>query len=352
VLPRVAPDLDFLWITSPQGAALLADPAAPGARERAHARACVVRSRPLSLAEQVEVPLALARERVSLFHAPNSYTHPLLAGRLVVTVHDLTLLRFRENLPNPVGRAYHDFMTGVAVRRAARILTVSHFTAADVAASYRGVAERLRPVWNGIASGFRPVRERGALERVRSAYGLPESFVLYLGSCKPHKNLPRLLEAYGDLPPALRRAHPLVLVARPDPRYPEIEAAVRRLGADGLWRPAIAEADLAAVYSLARVLAMPSLHEGFGFPLVEAMACGTPVLASRAASLPEIGGEACAYADPLDTGAIRSELEHLLDDTGWHQELARRGLERSRLFSWETTARRVADVYREALESR
>src|SRR5207245_11381575 len=108
--------------------------------------------------------------------------------------HDRAPLLFGESRPTAVGGACHDFMAGVAARRAARILTVYHFSAADVAASYRGVAERLRQVWNGIASGFRPVRERGALERVGSAYGLPESFVLYLGSCKPHKNLPRLLE--------------------------------------------------------------------------------------------------------------------------------------------------------------
>jgi glycosyltransferase involved in cell wall biosynthesis len=342
-LPRVAPDLDFLWLAGPAGATEL--PVAPNARVR------IVRSRLLGVGEQLEVPLALRREHVDLFHAPNSYTHPLLAGRFVVTVHDLTLKRFRAYLPNPIGRAYYDLMTGTAVRGAERILTVSHFTAADVASSWSEAAPRLRPVWNGVGAGFRPVRDPAAIARVRAAYGLPESFVLYIGSCKPHKNLPRLIEAYAGLPPTLRAAHPLVLVARPDPRYPEIEAAIARRGlaADVRWCPDVAEADLAALYSLAALFVMPSLHEGFGFPLAEAMACGAASLAANAASLPEIGGDACAYADPLDAGAIRDGLERLLADAGARADLSRRGLERARRFSWEDTARSVAAVYREAL---
>ena len=342
-LPRVAPDLEFLWLCTREGAPALASMPA--------GRTVVVATRPLSVGEQVEVPLALARHGVDLFHAPNSYTHPLLAGRLVVTVHDLILTRYRANLRNPAGRAYYDFMTHMAVSRAARILTVSRFTADDVASLWAGVSARLRPVWNGVSDRFRPVHDRAVLERTREACGLPGRFILYLGSCKPHKNLPRLIEAYGGLSTTERSDHPLVLVARRDPRYPEIERSIADLGleSDVLWRPGIAEEHLAALYSLAEFLIMPSLYEGFGFPLAEAMACGTAVLAARAASLPEVGGDACDYVDPLSANAIRAGLRRMIHQPAHRDELSRRGLERSRAFSWEETARQVAAVYREAL---
>ncbi len=343
-LPQAAPDMEFRW--------LCLSGTGEGLPRGSRAQAVELHSPPVGITEQIEVPRVLQRHRVSLFHAPNSSTHPLAVSRFVVTVHDLTLKRFPEFLPNPVGRAYYTFMTDRAVRRAARVITVSQFTSDDVAASWPCAADKLRPVWNGVSRTFRPVHDRHALESVRGRRELPERFLLYVGTCKRHKNLPRLLAAYSQLSAERRRGNPLVLIARPDRRYPEVEEAIRRTGIaeQVLWRPGVSDDDLPAIYTMARFVIMPSLYEGFGFPVAEAMACGTPSVVSRAGSLPEIGGDACIYADPYSVEDIHRALERAVDDDSLRATLSERGIARSVRFSWERAASEVAQVYREALE--
>jgi glycosyltransferase involved in cell wall biosynthesis len=311
-----------------------------------------VRSALLSVGEQAEVPLVLRREGIDLLHAPASFTFPVLAPRLVVTVHDFVLRRYPEFLPSVAGRAYYRLMNHLGVRGAARIAAVSEFTRGELLAFWPEAAGKTRVVLNGVAASFRPVREARDLERVRDAYELPRSFVLYVGTRKKHKNLPRLLEAYARLPESLRRESPLVAIAGPDPRYPEVDAAVARHGLTEVvrWRARVDERDLPAVYSLARLLVQPSLQEGFGLPVLEAMACGTPCLVARAGALPEVGGDACLYADPLDVADLHRGLLRLTEDGGLRAELSRRGIERARQLPWSRAAAGLAALYREALD--
>jgi alpha-1,3-rhamnosyl/mannosyltransferase len=191
---------------------------------------------------------------------------------------------------------------------------------------------------------------RGALRR---ALALPEQYALYVGTWKRHKNLPRLLHAYGALDRDLRRRVPLVLVARSDARYPEVEEAARAAGVfdEVLWRADVPEAQMPALYSMARCVVLPSLYEGFGLPVAEGLACGTPALVSRSGALPEVGGDACLTCDPYDPGSIAEGLARLLGDDSLHQDLTSQTLQRARAFSWESAAQRVAAVYREVLAS-
>jgi len=344
-LPEVAPDLEFRWLCSAAQAEQLPR------NERAYP--VVLRTAPISVGEQVEVVRALRRLGVGLLHAPASFTVPLLAPRLVVTVHDFILRRFPEFLPSLPGRAYHRMMNHLSISRASKVITVSDFTRADVLRFWRGVAAKTHTIPNGVSAAFRPVRDASVLDRVRASQRLPENFVLYIGTRKRHKNLVRLIEAYAGVPESLRLLNPLVLVTPPDPRYPEVEEAVRGAGIQEsvLWRLPLADEELPAVYSMARFLVLPSLMEGFGLPLLEAMACGTPSLAARAGALPEVGGEASWYADPLDVADLRRGLIRLMEDAAVRKDLSERGLLRVRSFDWRKTASEVAGLYREVLSS-
>lgn len=342
-LAATATDLRFFWLCAARDCDRL-----PSA---SNASPLVVRAQPFGVAEQIAVPIVLRRHAIDLLHAPTSTTLPVLAPRLVVTVHDLILQRFPDFLPNPVGRAYYRMMTRAAVARARRIIAVSEFTRREVIESWPGVEGKTRVIWNGVASRFHPVRDAGKLQDVSRRLGLPENFALYVGTRKKHKNLPRLIEAYGRLSAAQRARCPFVLVAPPDERYPEVEAAVRRagVGADVHWRSTIADDDLPALYARARFVVLMSIYEGFGLTVVEAQACGTPALVASAASLPEVTGEGGMYADPCDVASIHQGLARLVDDDAQRDRLAQLALRNATRFRWENAAAQVASVYREAL---
>lgn len=342
-LVEVAPDLDFVWLCAPGGERHM--PAAP------NARALVTRARPFSASEQIELALLLRRGGVRLVHAPTSSTLPVLAPRLVVTVHDLILKRFPEFLASRIGRGYYNLMLLAAVKRARRIIAVSEFTRRDVVASWPAADGKTRTILNGVGAGFHPVTDRDALSDTRRRLGLPPGYVLYVGTRKRHKNLPRLLEAYSRLTPSQRAKAPLVLLAPPDSRYPEADALIASCGIAGDVHALadVADDDLPALYSMARCVALVSLYEGFGFPVVEAQACGTPTLIADAASLPEVAGEASLSADPNDAGSIRAALARLIDDDALRAGLAARAPAAAARFSWRRAATQVAEVYREAL---
>jgi glycosyltransferase involved in cell wall biosynthesis len=342
-LVEVAPEMRFFWLCRAGDAGRL--PRAAGATP------LVLRAAPMSLFEQIEVPLALVRERIALLHAPAAQTLPVLVPRLVVTFHDLTLRRFPEFLPSRLGRLYYRAMTGVAAWRARRLVAVSEYTRREVETLWPGTAGRVTVVVNGVSPAFRPITAAGERARVAAALGLPESFLLFVGTWKRHKNLPALLRAYGRLAPALRRRCPLVVVARADPRYPEVPRAAREAGVETevRWLCDVPEPMMPALYSMARGVVLPSLSEGFGLPVAEAMACGTPAAVADAGALPEIGADACLAFAPQDAAAMTEALRRLIEDDALHERLGRNALARARAFDWSAAARDMARLYREAL---
>ena len=339
----VAPDLQFFWLCRAQDRDRL--PIAP------NAAALPLEARPFSVAEQLALPWLLRRHGIRLLHVPTPTTLPLFGPRLVVTVHDLTLLRFPEFLPSRLGRIYSGLMTRTAIRRARRIIAVSEFTRRDLVAAWPAAESRTRTVLNGVSSRFQPVRDAAELRDVASRLALPARYALYVGTRKRHKNLPRLLAAYSRLSVAQRARCPLVLVAPADKRYPEVEDAIRQgaISADVHWRSAVRDQDLPALYTLARFVVLMSLYEGFGFPVAEAQACSTPALVAAAASLPEVAGKGGLQADPYDVSAIHAALARLIDDDALRATLADEAQRNATRFRWEASARSVAEIYREAL---
>jgi len=192
------------------------------------------------------------------------------------------------------------------------------------------------------------IREPFELRRVREQYGLADRFILYVGTIEPRKNLPTLIEAFarrrtaGDLPHQLVCAGPYGWLSR------DIEALIERLGVrDAVkFTGYVPFADLPAIYNLAEAFVFPSIYEGFGLPVIEAMACGTPVITGRVAALDEVAGDAAACLDRLDVDTLGEALVALTRSRGRREELARRGIERARTFSWERAAAETLAVYR------
>jgi len=297
--------------------------------------------------EQLVQPLALVREGIDLLHAL-AFVSPLLSPcPVVVTVYDLSFVLLPHSFPK-VKRLYLSLFTPLSVKRARRIIAVSRNTRNDLMRLWNISPEKIDVIYCGVDSSLRPL-EREKVSRFRRERGLPERFILYLGTLEPRKNLVRLLEAYARLP-AESRPH-LVMAGAKGWGYEAIGARVEELGLEGqvLFPGYIPQEEKALWYNAAEILVYPSLYEGFGLPPLEAMACGTPVVASCRASLPEVVGEAGVLVDPLDTEAMAQAMHDLLEDQTWRESLRDKGLKRARQFSWEKAARETVRVYRRAL---
>jgi alpha-1,3-rhamnosyl/mannosyltransferase len=221
------------------------------------------------------------------------------------------------------------------VRRAASLLPVSEWTRQDLVRLFPRAAGKERVILEAAAPPAHVADGAEAAARL----GLERPFVLSVGTLEPRKNLGRLVEAWSRLPDALRREHTLALVGARGWELDEVLAPVRASGDDIRMTGFVSDEDLAALYAGCAVFAYPSLYEGFGLPVLEAMQQGAPVLCSSSSSLPEVGGDAVVYVDPRDAGSIATVLERLLRDPGERARLAAAGPVRAAQFSWDETAR-------------
>ena len=335
-----------------------------------------VSASPFSLRQQWELPRLLRRVPISgrrppaarLYHSPY-YLMPYRPGvATALTVYDLIPLLFPEH-STPRARLLFRWATALALRAAQAVIAISEATRRDFLAHFRLAPERIVAIPLAADGIFRP-QPAGAIAEVRARHGLPERYVLYLGSNKPHKNLVRLIEAWKtatrSLPPA---ACQLVIAGAWDARYPEAQARAEALGLGRQVRflGPVAGPDLPALYAGAALFVFPSLYEGFGLPVLEAMACGTPVVCSDVASLREVtsppeprpgeergggGVGAAVLVDPLAVDALAEAICRVLNDAALAAELRERGLAQAACFSWEQTARRTLAVYRGVVTGR
>jgi glycosyltransferase involved in cell wall biosynthesis len=286
---------------------------------------------------------AASRHRVEGLHV--QYTAPVgYRGPLVVTVHDLGFLHLPDAFP-PALRLALRVLVPRSVARASRIIAVSEFVRRDIIARYGLPPARVTTIPEGAAACFRP-RPRAEVAPVLARYGLEPGFVFSVGRLNRRKNLGRLIRAHARLGAV---GAPLVIGGKPDYRYRDaIRAAARPAGTAAVrWVGLIPDEDLPFFYAGAACFAYPSLFEGFGLPVLEAMACGAPVVTSNRTALPELVDDAGLLVDPESVEALAGAMRRLLADPALAAELGRRGLERSRRFSWPEAARRTAEVYRE-----
>ncbi|MBC8449011.1 MAG: glycosyltransferase family 4 protein [Chloroflexi bacterium] len=265
--------------------------------------------------------------------------------RSVVTVHDLGYLHYPE-AHTRWQRAYLQWSTRWNARRSAHLLVDSQATKADLTARYRLPPGKMTVVYPGRDETLRPVTDPAALEEVRARYGLGERYILHVGTLQPRKNLLRLVEAFVQVH---RDGLQLVLAGKRGWLAEPLFRRVEELGLSEAVRfPGYVEdADLPALLSGAACFAFPSLYEGFGFPVLEAQACGTPVVASNVSSIPEVAGDGALLVDPHDTAALAEALAGVLSDEALRADLIRRGLANVPRFSWHRCAEQTLAVLEE-----
>jgi alpha-1,3-rhamnosyl/mannosyltransferase len=300
----------------------------------------------LALANYTPLPiLDFATRGCDLFHATNLVRHPPRRPRLTATIHDMTSWLMPE-LHTPATRRA-DAAAAETFRRAHRLIAVSEATKRDAVRILNIPPDRIEVIHSGVAPAFFDVQP-AAIESVRARYGLVKPFVFALGAIEPRKNIPALIAAFEALPPSIREHFDLVL-AGPMAWAPPATAALVREGHTARYLGYIPEPDLPAVTAAATVFACPSLYEGFGFPLAQAMAAGVPSIASNVSSLPEIAGDAAILIDPRSLSDLRDALERLLLSADLRADLAAKGRARVRRFTWENTAAQSLNFLERAL---
>lgn len=297
--------------------------------------------------EQLRLPALLPRYEVQVFFSP-AFALPLSwKGRGVVVVHDLNFEVSPQTI-HPVRRIYLQQITRRSVHNAAAVVAISQATANEVIQRYQVPEQKVRVIPYGLDATFTPEHASQLEAQCRRLYQLPERFLLFVGTLEPRKNLLRLLEGYAiahrevSLPP-------LLLVGAPGWQHHRIQQRACDLGIAERIQFAgyIPREHLPGVYAAATALLYPSLYEGFGLPPLEAMGCGTPVLASNTSAIPEVVGEAGLLVDPYDVQAVAWGILRVATEEGLRQQLIAAGLQRARQFSWEKAAQRTLALLEE-----
>jgi glycosyltransferase involved in cell wall biosynthesis len=300
--------------------------------------------------EQTALPWSAATTKADLLHAL-AYVGPLACPcPFVVTVYDLSFLLFPEVF-NRLNRSYLSTMTPLSVRRARQVIAISESTKRDLVRLAHVAPERVDVVYPGLEPGIRRVEDAPALADFRRRHNLPDRFVLFLGTLEPRKNVATIVRAYSLLRRRGMHSHALVLAGSKGWRYESIFAAIERSGVepDIIVPGYVAREELPFWYSAAAAFVYPSIYEGFGLPVLEAMACGAPVVTSSASSLPEVAGDATLVVDPDDTAGLADAIERVIMSDDLQAELRDKGMERAATFTWERMARATKAVYERAL---
>jgi glycosyltransferase involved in cell wall biosynthesis len=279
-----------------------------------------------------------------------AFVSPLVMPRpFVVTVYDLTFVRFPERLPR-TRRWYLRLLTGLSCKRARRVLSISQSTADDLVTLLGVARDQIDLAIPGVDPRFRPIPP-AEISAWREMNGLPDRFLLFIGTLEPRKNLPMLLRAYAGLLPADRRACHLVLAGGNGWMSDAIQRTIEQYGlAETVHLPGfVADEDLPWWYNAADGFVYPSVFEGWGMPVTEAMACGKPVLVSDVSSLPEAVGETGLRLPPDDVAAWTEGLARCIHSAGWRAEHGERARLRATSFTWTRTAEQIIDSYRKAL---
>jgi len=310
----------------------------------------VVDARIYTIREQFEIPWAA--RGADLLHVPH-YNAPLLyRGKLLVTIHDLipiTDATFKWTVPSNI---YARPMLNLVVRKAEHIVTNSEFTKNEIVERLRVSPAKITAIHLGVSPHFcRRDHQEGAA-RVSGALGLNRPYLLFVGNLMPHKNLKTLIRAFALLRARKALEQELLIVGDSRRWRTRFLSEPQKQGVAEVVRfvPHVSYEMLPWVYAAADLLVLPSFIEGFGLPVLEAMACGTPVVCSRAASLPEVAGDAAEYFEPSSAEDLAAAIERVLNSTERQTELRQKGVERAKGFSWDECARRHGEVYRNLLQ--
>jgi glycosyltransferase involved in cell wall biosynthesis len=267
-------------------------------------------------------------------------------GKLIVTIYDLSFLACPE-CHTEANRQHCLKGTTDAIAYADHIITISHHGKSELLKYFNIDPEKITVTHLAAKDIFAPATKEEQ-ERVLTKYQIPQDFILTVGTCEPRKNIRTLVQAYVQLPENVKNDHPLVIAGGKGWLHSDIDALIASQDSGHIHRIGyVDELELPALYSAASIFVYPSLYEGFGLPILEAMASGTPVITSNTSSMPEIGGDAAVYFDPADPNQLTTILLELIDDVDLRGELRRKGFVNAKQFSWEKTARETLRIYEE-----
>lgn len=343
-LPEAAPDCRFTAYTNRDVDMPLAD--------RLDVRWITLRGDRVNAWERFRLPVAAWRDRVDLLHCPGQTAPPIAPCPIVLTVHDLIPLRIGDGL---AARDIQRFRRSLAraVKRAARIIAVSEYTRRDLLAEFGLPEDRVAIVPWGVDVPPDPPRDAGRFEALAAAHRIRQPFFVAFGGDAPRKNVSRVIEAVRELTRVLTSDVQLVLIGVPDSarsRFAELAEGLG-VGKQVVALGYLSDRDVATLLAFSEALVYPSLYEGFGLPVLEAMAVGAPVITSDRTSLPEVAGDAAILVDPTSAGAIAEAMRHCYLNTAARVELASRGRRRAANFTWDRAARATVAAYRCALGS-
>ncbi len=308
--------------------------------------------------EQVSLARAARKAGCDVLHC-TSNTAPLFSSLpLVVTLHDIIymekgyveILCGRGTWYQKMGNVYRRFVVPRILKKSKRIITVSEFEKIRIASFFSMPEDgRLVAVSNGVGEHFKPVTDEAELKRIRDKYSLPDRFFFFLGNTDPKKNTPGTLEAYSRF---VRRYGPGISLVMLDYNRDELRKLLAGIGAEDIERNIlltgyVTNADLPAIYSQCEIFLYPSLRESFGLPVLEAMACGVPVITSDTSSMPEVAGDAALLVNPADPGSITAAMLRLMSDPVLRLDLIEKGRLRAAMFSWKAMSLKVLNNYKE-----
>ena len=283
-----------------------------------------------------------------VLHVPH-YNAPLIrSGTLLITIHDLTHIldaRFRSTLKS---RMYARPMLRLAARKAAHIFTVSEYSKRRIVEYLDVPSEKVTVTYNGVGPQFFPVCRETARQTVQRECGVARPYVLYVGNLKPHKNVDGLLQAFALAWHRTAGSFELLIIGDDAISGPALKGLAAKLGIAAATKFAgrVSDEVLRCAYSAAELTVLPSFEEGFGLPILESMACGTPVACSRVASLPEVAGDAAEYFDPHDIESMATTIERLLQSDTDRSRLRELGFANAQRFTWSSCADRHLEIYR------
>ena len=295
----------------------------------------------------ISFPVKLAMHRVDLFLC--QYMGPLFARcPYIVTIHDIIHERYPEFYPRNL-RILMKLFYPLSARRAERIFTGSEYSKKEIKDIFKIPEERIIVIPYAASKDFRVIEDLDKIAEIKDRYGIKRKYILFVGRLEPRKNIKGLIKAYSLLKNRYNISQQLVIVGMRDALFSDVDIFLNGMEPDIIFTGGVAQEDLPYLYNGADLFAYPSFAEGFGLPVLEAMACGVPTVTSRTSSLPEVVGDAGVMINPWDKEDIAYGIHKVLSEPALHRIMKERGLERSRLFTWRATAERVLQVYREIL---
>ena len=304
--------------------------------------------------EQIFLPIYVKKHKVDVLHCTSNTAPVFCSAPTIITLHDIIFLENKTskdhlfNLYQELGRVYRKYIVPVNLKNTKRIITVSNFERTRISESLKIGSDKISVVYNAFGKHFSKPEDQSKIEEVRAKYNLPQQYIFYIGNTDPKKNMFSTLKAYAKYVDAAETKLPL-LIADVDAK--NLDLILEKAGLNNYRQHIqltgyIYNSDLPFIYAAASVFLYPSLRESFGIPMLESMACGTPVITSNTSALPEIAGDAAMLVNPANESEITKAIQEALSNKSVREQLIEKGLQRIRSFNWNLSETNLLGIYK------